>query len=64
MLSRSTRTMELSRIQDVRVDQTLLQRMIGIGTITVETAGETGRLSMANVDRPQTVADIILDSRK
>jgi uncharacterized membrane protein YdbT with pleckstrin-like domain len=64
MLSRSTRTMELSRIQDVRVEQTLMQRMLGIGTITVETAGETGRLSMENVDRPQSVADFILDSRK
>lgn len=64
MLSRFTRTMELARIQDVRVDQTLLQRLIGIGTITVETAGETGRLSMQNVDRPQSVAEFILDSRK
>jgi uncharacterized membrane protein YdbT with pleckstrin-like domain len=64
MLSRSTRAMELSRIQDVRVDQTLLQRMLGIGTITVQTAGEVGQVSMNNVDRPQAVADFILDSRK
>jgi uncharacterized membrane protein YdbT with pleckstrin-like domain len=63
MLSRSTRTMELGRIQDVRVDQTLLQRMLGLGSITVETAGETGRLSMSNIDRPQAVADFILESR-
>jgi uncharacterized membrane protein YdbT with pleckstrin-like domain len=63
MLSRATRTMDISRIQDVRVNQTLLQRMLGIGSITVETAGETGRLSMNNVDRPQAVADWILESR-
>jgi putative membrane protein len=63
MLSRSTRTMELARIQDVRVEQRLLQRMLGIGKITVETAGETGRLSMDSVDRPQAVADFILESR-
>jgi uncharacterized membrane protein YdbT with pleckstrin-like domain len=64
MLSRSTRTMELARIQDVRVDQSLLQRILGIGTLSVESAGEHSRLSMENVDRPQAVAEYILDSRK
>jgi uncharacterized membrane protein YdbT with pleckstrin-like domain len=64
MLSRSTRTLELSRIQDVRVEQSLLQRMMGIGTVAFETAGETGRLSMGNVDNPQAVADFILESAR
>ena len=54
--------MELSRIQDVRVEQSLTQRLLGIGNITVETAGETGRVSMSNVDRPQDIADFILES--
>ena len=64
MLSKATRTMELSRIQDVRVDQTLLQRMLGIGTISIENAGETGRLSMQNIDQPAAVADYILESSR
>jgi uncharacterized membrane protein YdbT with pleckstrin-like domain len=64
MLSRSTRALELSRIQDVRVDQTLFQRMLGIGTVTFQTAGEVGQISMTNVDRPHAVADFILDLRK
>ena len=64
MISKVTRTMELSRIQDVRVDQTLIQRMLGIGNVTVETAGETGRLTMHNVDQPQAVADFILESSR
>ena len=64
MLSKTTRTMELSRIQDVRVEQTLTQRMVGIGNITIETAGETGRLNMNNVDQPQTVADYILEASR
>ncbi len=64
LLSRSTRTMELSRIQDVRVEQTVLQRLVGIGTITVETAGETGRLTMENVDNPYGIADFILGSAR
>lgn len=62
MLSKTTRTMDLARIQDVRVDQTLMQRMFGVGNISVETAGEASRLSMANIDNPQGVADFILDS--
>jgi uncharacterized membrane protein YdbT with pleckstrin-like domain len=61
MLSRSSRTLELSKIQDVRVDQTLTQRMLGLGDLTLETAGETGRLSMRGIDEPQRVADRILE---
>ena len=64
MVTKSTRTMELSRIQDVRVDQSLTQRMLGIGNVTIETAGETGKLTMNNVDQPQTVADFILESSR
>jgi uncharacterized membrane protein YdbT with pleckstrin-like domain len=62
MFSRSTRTMELSKVQDVRVDQNLYQRLLGIGDISIETAGETGGLTMRNVDNPQAVADVILQS--
>ena len=62
MLSRSTRTMELSKVQDVRVDQSLMQRIVGTGDISIETAGETSRLTMTNIDQPQSVADAILEA--
>lgn len=61
LLTRSTRTIQLSKIQDVCVDQTLLQRLMGIGTLSFETAGETSRLAVANIDDPQAVADHIID---
>lgn len=61
MFSRSTRTLDLNKIQDVRVTQTILQRIFGLGTVALETAGETGGLRMKNVDRPQAVADYILE---
>ncbi len=64
VLSRSTRTLEISKVQDVRVDQSLVQRVLGIGSLTLETAGETSRLTMANVDRPQEVADRILEAAR
>jgi uncharacterized membrane protein YdbT with pleckstrin-like domain len=59
-LSRTTRTVPLSKIQDVRVAQTVGQRLLGIGTISIETAGETGLLSIADVDQPQEAADRIM----
>lgn len=64
VLSRSTRTMELSRLQDVRVDQTLWQRIIGIGSVSLETAGESGRLMMESIDDPHGRADAILEAAR
>jgi uncharacterized membrane protein YdbT with pleckstrin-like domain len=62
MLSKSTRTLELSKVQDVRVDQTLTQRLLKLGSIRVETAGDSEPLSMKNIDEPQAVADFILEA--
>ncbi len=60
-LSKTTRTMELAKVQDVRVDQTLGQRLIGVGDLSFETAGETSRILMRSIDRPQMAADHILE---
>ncbi len=62
LLSKTIRTIQLSKVQDVRIDQTLSQRLMGIGTLSIETAGETSRLSMANIDQPRTVADHIVEA--
>ena len=59
--SRSTRTIQLSKVQDIRVDQSILQRIFRIGNISIETSGETSRLILLNVDRPQTVADELMN---
>ncbi|MCW5980748.1 MAG: PH domain-containing protein [Bryobacteraceae bacterium] len=61
ILNRTIRTLELSRIQDVRCDQTITERLLGIGDITIETAGEFGRLHVEDIDAPQRVAEQILD---
>jgi len=60
-LSKTTRTMELSKVQDVRVDQTVGQRMLNIGNLSLETAGESSRIVMPSVDRPHDAADRILE---
>jgi len=63
-LSKTTRTMELVKVQDVRVDQTLGQRIVGVGDLSFETAGETSRIVMRSIDRPQLAADHILELAK
>ncbi len=60
LLSKTTRTIQLPKIQDVRVDQTLFQRIFGVGNISIETAGEASRLTVRNIDLPQAIADEIL----
>jgi len=59
--SRSTRTIQLSKIQDVRVDQRITQRFIDVGNVSIETAGEASRLVLVDVDKPQELADEIMN---
>ena len=60
MAARSTRNIQLSKLQDVRVDQSFLQRLFDVGNLSIETAGETSRLTIPNVDNPQGLADDIM----
>ncbi|HWB86564.1 MAG TPA: PH domain-containing protein [Bryobacteraceae bacterium] len=59
--SRTTRNIHLSKVQDVRVEQSVGQRLMGVGDLSIETAGEASRLTLHNVDNPQTIADRIMD---
>lgn len=61
MFSKTTRTMDLSKLQDVRVDQTLSQRLLGIGDLSIESAGNTSQIVILAIDRPQEAADRILE---
>jgi uncharacterized protein len=61
LTSKSTRTIQLSKVQDVRVDQRLIQRVFNVGDLSIETAGETSRLTIDNVDDAQALADEILN---
>ena len=60
--SRSKRVIQLAKVQDVRVHQTLVQRMLHTGDLSLETAGETSLLTMCNVDEPDRIMHAILDS--
>jgi membrane protein YdbS with pleckstrin-like domain len=60
LLSKSTRTMELFKVQDVRVDQSLGQRMLNVGNLSIETAGSSSHITIDSIDDPQRTADHIL----
>jgi membrane protein YdbS with pleckstrin-like domain len=60
LFSKTTRTVELMKVQDVRVDQTMGQRMFNIGDISLETAGGSSRIVMPSIDDPHTAADHVL----
>ncbi len=61
LAAKSTRTIQLAKIQDVRVDQRLMQRICNVGDLSIETAGEASRLTILNVDDPQVLADEIMN---
>ena len=62
ILSKATRTIQLSKVQDVTVRQSVAQRMAGVGDLSIETAGESSRLTFPHIDRPQAIADMIIDA--
>ena len=59
LLGKSTRTIQLAKVQDVRVDQSVFDRMFGVGRLSMETAGGSSRLTMAPIDDPHKIADEI-----
>ena len=64
LLAKETHTIDLSKVQDVRVQQSVKQRLMNTGTVTVETAGGASRITMENVDGAQKIADEILSRSK
>jgi membrane protein YdbS with pleckstrin-like domain len=63
-LSKSTRTIELDKIQEVNVRRTVWQRLWGVGDLSMETAGRSSELAIHSIDRPQEAADRILEAAR
>ena len=59
--AKTTRTIQLAKLQDVRVTQRVSQRVFNVGDLSIETAGEASRLTLANVDDPHKLADEIMN---
>ncbi|MGL5857192.1 MAG: PH domain-containing protein [Angustibacter sp.] len=55
ILARSGRDMPIARINDVSFSHTLFERVLGCGTLVVESAGERGQLVLADVPKVEDV---------
>jgi uncharacterized membrane protein YdbT with pleckstrin-like domain len=62
LAAKSTRIIQLPKVQDVRVIQSLSQRLFDVGDVSIETAGENSRLVVENLDRPRQLAEQITDA--
>jgi uncharacterized membrane protein YdbT with pleckstrin-like domain len=49
ILSRSGRDVPLGRVNDAQFSHNLIQRILGTGTLTVESGGENGQLVLKNI---------------
>jgi hypothetical protein len=54
----------MAKVQDVTVRQTFGQRILGVGDLMLESAGESGRMAILNVDSPRDLADTIIAGSK
>lgn len=55
VLSRTGRDIPLGRVSDVAFRNTLWQRMLRCGTLLIESAGEQGQVTLANVPKVEAV---------
>src|SRR5882762_1495548 len=61
LIARTTRNIPLSKIQDVTVSATILQRLLGFGDVVVDNASEIGGTTILhNINNPRQYSDLIL----
>ncbi|MFF5211416.1 PH domain-containing protein [Streptosporangium sp. NPDC000396] len=55
VLNKSNDDIPMSKVNTVSADQTLLERILGCGTLNVESAGEQGRITLRDIPHIQDV---------
>ena len=60
ILSKARTNIPLSKVQDVTVRQSLADRLLGVGSVVVESAGASGRIPEISVDHPVEISKRIL----
>ncbi|MCA1710131.1 MAG: PH domain-containing protein [Actinobacteria bacterium] len=61
VLSRNGRDVPLSRINDITFSHTFLERLLGCGTLVVESAGERGQVTLSDVPKVERVQRQLYD---
>lgn len=64
LMARDQRAFDLSKVQDVRSEQNIYERMTGTGTVIIQTASHDGGIRMEGIDQPKLVVTQILDAQR
>lgn len=59
--AKTRQMINLEKVQDVSVEQGLFERMLNIGTITIQSAGQGQGVRLARIDAPAEVANKLLE---
>ena len=61
LIAKTTRNIPVSKIQDVTVSASILQRLLGFGDVVVDNASEVGGTTIIhNINNPRHYADLLL----
>jgi membrane protein YdbS with pleckstrin-like domain len=61
LISRTTRNIPLRRIQDVTVSSSMMQRLLGFGSVVIDNASdEGGKVVLENINNPREYADMLM----
>ena len=61
LIARTTRNILLTKIQDVTVSASMVQRVLGFGDVVIDNASEVGGTTVLhNINNPRHYADLIL----
>jgi uncharacterized membrane protein YdbT with pleckstrin-like domain len=61
VFSRSGRDIPLGRINDVSFSHNLVERMLGTGVLTIESAGERGQVVLDDIPRVEQTQSVLYE---
>jgi uncharacterized membrane protein YdbT with pleckstrin-like domain len=60
LIAKSVEELELFRVKDITVRQGILQRLLGVGVVTILSTDDTNpQLSLSGIDRPVEIKEMI-----
>jgi len=60
LFSRTVRHIPLRSMQDVTLNISILERLLGIGNVVVDSAAEAGKIQMQQIHHPRKYAEMIM----
>lgn len=61
VMSRNGRDIPLARVNDVSFSHNVVERMLGCGTLTIESAGERGQIVLANLPKVEQIQSVLYE---